>query len=96
VVVELTVDGIEGQSDGDQGHQESQEADEGWQRFLRCGEQPQEEKPILAHRFAQVLRCRVDRPRGRQYRQKLQDQHAGAGQVVRHLLGDNGPQTGPR
>ena len=82
---------VKGQGDGGQGDEEGEEAHEGGQGVLGRGEELEVEEGVLPHRLAQGLASRVEGPQGGEEDEDLQDPHPEAGEVVGHLLEEDGP-----
>ena len=84
--VELAVDAVEAERDGDDRDEEAEKGDERRQRRLGGGEQAQEDERVLADDAAHFADRRVDRAGAGDEHQQLQQPHAHAGEVVGQLL----------
>jgi hypothetical protein len=92
----FAVDGIEGERDGDERQQEAEKRHEGRQRFLRGGEQAEEQERVLANGVLDLADGAIDRPARGEQHQQHDEMHAGAGEMIRGFLERNRGQAGER
>ena len=94
--VKLAVDGVEGERNGYQGHQNAQEFHKGGDGRLADGEEFEKQEGITADGFTNLRHSGINRAHCGQQNQHLEDAHAGAGEQIGHLLEHHRPQARPR